>query len=93
MDEAALDGNVAAGMLSEIFARDVTVVVTSCAGCGTDQPVAQLSAYLNAPGLVLRCVACGLSQIRLVRAPDRAWLSFSGVRSLQFDLPSDGGKV
>ena len=29
-----LDGNAAAGLLSEMFARDVTFAQATCAGCG-----------------------------------------------------------
>ena len=87
MDETTLDGNAAAGMLSEIFAAETTVAITSCAGCGSSHPVGELHAYLQAPGLVLRCASCGAVQLRMVRAPGRAWLNFSGVRSLQVELP------
>jgi hypothetical protein len=82
-----LDGNAAAGALSEIFTADMTVAVTTCAACGDARPVAELRAYLQAPGLVLRCTACGDVMVRLVRALDRAWLDLRGLRVLQVPLP------
>jgi hypothetical protein len=79
MSPAALDGNAAAGDLADVFAFEITTAVTTCAACHHTHPVATLAAYLDAPGLVLRCVSCDAVQIRLVRAPRRAWLDLRGV--------------
>lgn len=89
MDSTTLDGNAAAGLLAEIFTAEMTVALTTCAGCGSIRPVGDLDAYLDAPGLVLRCRSCETVQVRVVRARSRAWLDFSGVRCLQVDLPTD----
>lgn len=78
-----LDGNAAAGALGELFAFDVTAAVATCAACRDPRPVAELRAYLDAPGLVLRCAACGATQVRLVRAGDRAWLDLRGIQALE----------
>ena len=83
MDDARWDGNAAAGALAEIFSPEMTVSVTTCATCGAERPLGELSAYLRAPGLVLRCASCGAVQVRLVRGVERAWLDLSGVRILQ----------
>jgi ribosomal protein S27E len=87
MPTAPLDGNAAAGRLAEVFAFDVTVARVKCAGCGDTRPCAELHAYLEAAGTVLRCAACGALEIRLVRAPDRAWLDLRGVEVLEIALP------
>jgi hypothetical protein len=68
----------------------MTAAVATCAACGDARPVGELRAYLQAPGLVLRCATCGAVQLRLVRARRRAWLDLRGVRVLQFDLPPSG---
>jgi len=83
----ALDGNAAAGALAEVFAIDMTAVVTTCAACGDARPLGGLGAYVQAPGVVLRCATCAAVQIRLVRAPGRAWLDLRGTRLLEIDLP------
>ena len=88
----ALDGNAAAGALSEIFATEITVAVTTCDTCGDERPVGELHAYLDAPGTVLRCASCSAVQIRIVRGPQRAWLDLRGVRVVQFALPDDRGR-
>lgn len=72
--------------LAEVLTPDMTVAVTTCAACGDARPVGELRAYLRTPGLVLRCAACEAVQIRLVRAPGRAWLDLRGIRVLQVEL-------
>lgn len=91
MDEAPLDGNAAAGDLAELFVFDVTVARTTCSWCGDSRPLAELRAYLQAAGMVLRCTSCGAVQLRLVRSPDRAWLDLRGVEVLQIALPPPEG--
>ena len=86
MPTAPLDGNAAAGDLAEVFVFDVTVARATCAGCGDTRPCAELHAYLQAAGTVLRCATCGAVEIRLVRGPDRAWLDLRGVEVLEIAL-------
>ena len=74
---------MAAGMLDDIFQAEMTLAISTCAGCGACHPVGELQAFLSAPGLVLRCCSCGITQIRLVQAPGRSWLDLGGVRSLE----------
>jgi hypothetical protein len=86
-DSTALDGNVLAGPLREIFAVDVTVARGRCAGCGRVDVVAELRVYADAPGLVARCPSCDAVMLRLVRAPDRAWLDLRGAVALEMPMP------
>ena len=87
MQDARLDGNAAAGRLSELFLFYVTLARTTCARCGDIRAVAELHAYLEGPGAVLRCATCQAVQVRMVRSADRAWLDLQGVQVLQVDLP------
>jgi hypothetical protein len=82
-----LDGNVIAGALGEIFAVDVSLGVVECAGCGHSGLVAEAVVYADAPGMVARCPECSDVLLRLVRAPNRAWLDLSGVVCLRLDVP------
>ena len=82
-----LDGNTMAGALGELFAVDVSVAVVECAGCGHTGVVAEIVVYADAPGLIARCPECSDVLLRLVRAPNRAWLDMRGVVCLRFDLP------
>ena len=81
--DTSLDGNAAAGALGDMFAFDVTMAVSTCAICGDPRPVAELRAYMDAPGIVLRCASCGAAQLRLVRSSDRAWLDLRGIQVLE----------
>jgi hypothetical protein len=79
-----LDGNAAAGALGEIFVAEMTVSTTTCATCGDTRPLAELRAYLDAPGVVLRCFSCGAVQLRYVRGQTKGWLDVTGIRVLEF---------
>jgi len=56
MDETdlRLDGNAAAGLLSEVFAIEATSAVLKCASCGAMGAVGAVHAYMDGPGMVLR---------------------------------------
>jgi hypothetical protein len=87
MDMAPLDGNATAGDLRDVFDFDVTIAVTTCATCRDRRSVAELRAYVRAPGIVLRCASCGAVQLRLVRSPERAWLDLRGIEVLEMPAP------
>ena len=82
-----LDGNAAAGDLGEAFAVGTTVAIATCAHCGDARAVAELLAYMQAPGLVLRCRSCEGVEVRLVRGDGRTWLDLRGVRVIELQLP------
>jgi hypothetical protein len=84
-DEARLDGNAAAGALASIFARDMTIVATTCGQCGTVADVGALPAYISAMGSVLRCAGCEVVLLRIVETPDRVWLDLTGMRSMALE--------
>jgi hypothetical protein len=83
MSPDPLDGNATAGDLADIFAFDATTAITTCATCHHTHPVATLRAYLQAPGMVLRCTSCDAVQLRFVRSPARAWLDLRGIDMLE----------
>ncbi len=51
----ALDGNAAAGLLTELFAFDVTTARLTCDGCGTANKIATARVYA---GPVLKQAGC-----------------------------------
>jgi hypothetical protein len=84
-----LDGNMLAGPLREVFAVEVTTATGQCASCGLIGPLAALHVYAHAPGLVARCPNCAAVILRLVRAPNSAWLDLRGATFLRVPLPPD----
>jgi hypothetical protein len=80
-----LDGNAAAGELSNIFAMDVTTAEGQCAHCGATKRFAEAHLYMQAPGLVARCADCQQVLLRLVKARQRLFLDMRGMTCLILD--------
>jgi hypothetical protein len=99
MDDAdlRLDGNAAAGLLSEIFAAEMTAAIETCAGCGASNVIAAAQLYMQAPGAVLRCPSCTAVLMCLVRFPDGSLVvDLSGIQRIRMPIleprnRSDGG--
>jgi hypothetical protein len=68
--ELRLDGNAAAGLLSEIFVAEMTTARGTCAKCGATNVLAAAQLYMHAPGAVLRCPNCTAVLMCVVRLPD-----------------------
>ena len=81
-DALRLDGNAAAGMLSEIFVRDLTGARAMCAHCGATRAVGALMVYTHGMGTVVRCPGCDAVVLRVGRTPTRIWLDATGARHL-----------
>lgn len=79
---APLDGNAAAGLLSELFAIDITAAVITCGGCGTVARVGEVSVYGGAMGAVFRCASCDTVMMRLVRNQAGYWFEMQGTKKL-----------
>ncbi len=78
-----LDGNVAGGILGEIFPFEMTGAVATCASCGTTGPVGTLMAYASNMGMVVRCPRCDNVLFRMTRVKDRYWMDMRGARAFQ----------
>ena len=89
VEEMRLDGNAAGGMLREVFARDVTAALATCAGCGSLGPIGALLEYGQSMGVILRCPACSSAMLRIVRTPGSLSVDASGTSILM--IPIDPG--
>jgi hypothetical protein len=78
----ALDGNAIAGALQEAFGAEMTIATGTCGTCGASNMVAQLTVYLQAPGIVVRCPACDSVLMVLVQAHDKTCVDTNGLASL-----------
>jgi hypothetical protein len=78
-DQMRLDGNAAAGQLRELFARDMTAALATCAGCHTTAPLGALAEYGQNMGVVLRCGRCDTVMLRLVRTPQALHVDATGI--------------
>ena len=80
-----LDGNASAGPLAAAFGADMTVVPGKCAHCGAVHVIAELRAYVRAPGTVLRCPACDAVILRIVETDGATYLDARGAAYLRFE--------
>jgi hypothetical protein len=53
-----LDGNAMAGVMHDLFARDMTTMGYKCTSCGRTGVVAEMAVYMSGPGTVARCRDC-----------------------------------
>lgn len=86
-DELRLDGNAIGGLLGTIFTVEMTSARGTCGGCGAVHAIGRLDVYVNAPGAVARCPACGRVLMRIVRGRGQVWLDLAGMRCLQIADP------
>ena len=82
MEDMRLDGNAAGGMLREVFAREMTAAVATCAGCAMASLVGTLMNYGGEMGVVLRCPACDTVMLRIVSTPGWFRVDASGMAVL-----------
>jgi Family of unknown function (DUF6510) len=57
-EELRLDGNAVAGMLGEVLSVEATTVIARCGSCGGEGALGTALAYVQCPGVVLRCPDC-----------------------------------
>ena len=77
-----LDGNVAAGPLGEVFAREITTAIATCASCDAAGPLGGAMVYGEHMGTIVRCAACERVLLRFARTPAGIRLDMRGVRVL-----------
>ena len=75
-----LDGNAAAGLLSELFVPDLTVARATCAHCGAIRALGAMLVYAHGMGSVIRCPECGAVVLRVARIRNQLWLDPTGAR-------------
>jgi hypothetical protein len=79
-ETARLDGNAAAGILSEIFVPDLTTARGTCAKCGTTRALGALLVYAHGMGTVMRCPSCDAVVLRVARTRTQLWLDLTGAK-------------
>jgi uncharacterized metal-binding protein len=84
--ETRLDGNAAAGLLSELFRGEPSVLVIACAGCGAVAPVGRLMAYGLEMGAILRCPVCDTAVLRVGAVGSGRWVDLRGATSLRITI-------
>ena len=62
-----VDGNAIGGDLFVAYGREMTNVLGTCRGCGTESVIAELPVYARGPGAVARCCSCDAVLMVLAR--------------------------
>ena len=75
-----LDGNAAAGILSDIFVGDVTSVIGVCGGCGDVAPLAEAVVELDEFAAIVRCRSCTHTLVTVLREPEQTRVVFGTLR-------------
>jgi hypothetical protein len=87
-DEQAirLDGNVAAGVLTEVFRGEPSAAYATCSGCGAVAPIGRLLAYGMEMGAILRCPVCDTAVVRIGTPGAALFLDLRGAVSVRFEV-------
>ena len=83
-DEMRVDGNAMAGMLSEVFVREMTAAQIACGGCGKVEPFGAEHVYMNAPGVVMRCCHCDTVLLVIAEAGETYRVGLGNANWLEF---------
>jgi Family of unknown function (DUF6510) len=87
IDEMRLDGNAVAGLMSEVFAVEMTTALVTCAHCGATDAVAAEHVYMHGPGVVLRCPGCAGVVMRFGEIRGRLVADLHGVGRVELSVP------
>jgi uncharacterized protein DUF6510 len=78
----ALDGNAIAGLLQDVFGREMTTAAGVCAHCGATHQWGEQRVYLRGPGTVVRCKSCGSLVAVVVQIRGRHCVDLRGFADL-----------
>jgi uncharacterized Zn finger protein len=91
-DDTHLDGNALAGVLYELFGREMTSEAARCGNCGAINPLGAVLVYRQAPGDVIRCPNCGIVLVVIVQSAHGLRISFEAIRWLESRSEDDGSR-
>ena len=83
--ELRVDGNAMAGAFREFFVQEMTWARIACSGCGKIEEIGAEHAYLQAPGMVLRCCHCEAVLLVISKRSGRSLIGFRDVEWLEIE--------
>ena len=81
--ELKLDGNSVGGVFYEMLGIEITAAPTECATCSTPNDIGALMVFDQAPGIIMRCPACGNVMLRVVKTPNAYYIDARGAAYLR----------
>ena len=88
--KSVVDGNAAAGMLSEVFAGDATTIVGVCGGCGSAAPLAEAVVELDEFAAIVRCRGCTHTLVTVLRSAEGTRVVMGLLHELTTTQPAGG---
>jgi hypothetical protein len=82
-EPSIVDGNAAAGLLSEVFAGDPTIFVGTCRGCGAEAVLAEAVVEIDEAAAIIRCRSCTHTLLTVLREPAGLRLVVGTLRDLR----------
>ena len=83
VDASTLDGNAIAGLLADVFGREMTTAVGRCASCGRSGEIATFAVFTRGPGTVARCPGCASVLMVLVTIREVTCVDLRGLAALE----------
>lgn len=81
-EQHRLDGNAIGGTLAGVFAMEATTLELTCSGCGSSWQLGACHAYVDCPGIVLRCCRCDTLLMRVAELPTGTRIDLRGAASV-----------
>jgi DNA-directed RNA polymerase subunit RPC12/RpoP len=83
-DEAStvVDGNAVAGLLTELFETDASMLIGVCGECGASAPLAETVVELDERAAIVRCRTCTHTLFTVLRSGDAVRLRLASLREL-----------
>ncbi|KAA9134901.1 DUF6510 family protein [Microbacterium caowuchunii] len=82
-----VDGNALAGLLSEVFVSDASMLVLSCRQCGTAGPLGGTDVEDDGVGAIVRCRHCSRTLLTVLRTGSGVTLSVAALAQLDVPRP------
>ena len=79
---SVVDGNAAAGILSEVFTGDVTRMLAECGGCGSVAPLAEAVVEIDETAAIVRCRGCTHTLVTVLRSEAGVRVVIGSLREL-----------
>ena len=80
-----LDGNAAGGILMSLFGRDMTAMPGACAHCGKVHELGAMMAFMDGPGVVIRCPTCNGVVLRVVETTTATYVDARGAAYVRIE--------
>lgn len=78
-----VDGNALAGLLGQVFTRDVTTMRASCRLCGTIGPLAEAAVEVDEVAAIVLCRGCTHTLFTVLRRGDAVTVVFGALGALE----------